>query len=65
MPGIDASKMKVASQAAKELSIHLNNAFNATTGNFDLSKLDKSLKTSSTNITELSSKLLSAGATGQ
>ena len=62
---IDASKMKAASEAAKELSIHLNNAFNVNTGNFDLSKLDKSLKTSSTNITELSSKLLNAGATGQ
>ena len=62
---IDSSKMKAASEAAKELSIHLNNAFNAETGNFDLSKLDRSLKTSSTNITELSSKLLNVGAAGE
>jgi hypothetical protein len=64
-PGVDATKLKAASAAAKELSIHLNNAFNAQTGNFDLSKLDRSLKTSSTNITELSSKLLGAGASGE
>lgn len=54
-----------ASEAAKELQFHLNNAFNATTGNFDLSLLDKSLKTSNSNITDLSTKLLSAGQTGQ
>ena len=65
LSGVDATKIKAASNAAKELSIHLNNAFNANTGNFDLSKLDKSLKTSGANITELSSKLLNAGATGQ
>lgn len=64
-PGLDANKLKAASSAAKELSIHLNNAFNAETGNFDLSKLDRSLKTSSTNVTELSSKLLGAGASGE
>lgn len=64
-PGLDANKLKAASSAAKELSIHLNNAFNAETGNFDLSKLDRSLKTSSTNVTELSSKLLGAGSSGE
>ena len=63
--GVDSTKMKEASAAAKELSIHLNNAFNAQTGKLDLSKLDKSLKTSSTNVTELSNKLLSAGNQGQ
>jgi DNA-directed RNA polymerase specialized sigma24 family protein len=57
--------MREASSAAKELSIHLNNAFNANTGKLDLSKLDKSLKTSSTNVTELSTKLLNAGSQGQ
>lgn len=54
-----------ASEAAKELQFHLNNAFNTSTGNFDLSMLDRSLKTSGSNITDLSTKLLSAGATGQ
>ena len=57
--------LHAASEAAKELQFHLNNAFNASTGNFDLSMLDRSLKTSNSNITDLSVKLLSAGATGQ
>jgi hypothetical protein len=47
-------KIQQASQAAKELSIHLNNAFNTTTGKFDLSLLDRSLKTSGANIKDLS-----------
>lgn len=54
-----------AAAAAKELQFHLNNAFNASTGNFDLSMLDRSLKASGSNVTDLSAKLLSAGATGQ
>jgi hypothetical protein len=56
--------MSEAAGAAKELSYHLNQAYNATTGNFDLSRLDKSLKTSKTNVSELSSKLLQAGQSG-
>lgn len=59
------SDLYQASAAAKELQFHLNNAFNASTGNFDLSMLDRSLKTSGSNVTDLSMKLLSAGATGQ
>lgn len=57
--------LRAASEAAKELQFHLNNAFNASTGNFDLSMLDRSLKTSGSNITDLSMRLLSTGATGQ
>lgn len=57
--------LQEASTAAKELQFHLNNAFNVSTGKFDLSMLDKSLKTSNANITDLSTKLLGAGATGQ
>lgn len=57
--------LHAASAAAKELQFHLNNAFNASTGNFDLSMLDRSLKTSGSNVTDLSMKLLNAGATGQ
>ena len=57
--------LQKASSAAKELQFHLNNAFNATTGKFDLSLLDKSLKSSKSNITDLSTSLLSAGSTGQ
>ena len=59
------SDLYQASAAAKELQFHLNNAFNASTGNFDLSMLDRSLKTSGANVTDLSMKLLNAGATGQ
>lgn len=57
--------LKKASAAAKELQYHLNNAYNANTGKLDLSLLDKSLKTTGSNITNLSTNLLSAGATGQ
>ena len=57
--------LQAASAAAKELQFHLNNAFNASTGNFDLSMLDRSLKTSGSNVTDLSMKLLNAGTTGQ
>lgn len=63
--GIDPSQMKVASAAAKELAIHLNEAYNQKTGNYDLSKLNASLAKSKTNVTELSTSLLQAGTTGQ
>ena len=62
---VDANNLQKASSAAKELQLHLNRAFNETTGNFDLSKLDKSLKMSKTNIMDLSRSLLSAGTTGE
>ena len=61
----DNLKLKEASNAAKELSYHLNQAYNATTGNIDLSKLNNSLQKSSTNVTILSNKLLEAGSIGQ
>lgn len=57
--------LKDASAAAKELQYHLNNAYNTNTGKLDLSLLDKSLKTTGSNITDLSTSLLSAGTTGQ
>ena len=57
--------MASAAQSAKELQIHLNNAFNAKTGKFDLSMLDKSLSTSKTKITDLATGLLKAGSSGQ
>lgn len=58
-------ELQEASTAAKELQYHLNNAYNANTGKLDLSLLDKSLKTTGSNITDLSTSLLSAGTTGQ
>lgn len=64
-PTIEAKRIREAAEAAKELSYHLNNAYNAKTGRFDLSALDKSLKSSNTNVQELSTKLIGAGDTGQ
>lgn len=61
----EATKIRDAAEAAKELSYHLNNAYNAKTGRFDLSALDKSLKSSNTNVQELSTRLIGAGDTGQ
>ena len=61
----EAIKIRDAAEAAKELSYHLNNAYNAKTGHFDLSALDKSLKSSNTNVQELSTRLIGAGDTGQ
>ena len=63
--GVNPEQMQKASAAAKELAIHLNEAYNTTTGNYDLSKLNASLARSKTSVTELSNGLLQAGATGQ
>ncbi len=63
--GVNPEQMQKASAAAKELAIHLNEAYNTSTGNYDLSKLNASLARSKTNVTELSNGLLQAGATGQ
>ena len=54
-----------ASNAAKELQFHLNNAFNTTTGKFDLSLLDRSLKASGSNLQSLANQIISIGPTGQ
>ena len=64
-PITEAKRIREAAEAAKELAYHLNNAYNIKTGRFDLSALDKSLKISKSNITELSTKLIGAGDTGQ
>ena len=60
-----AADLRQAAEAAKQLQYHLNNAFNVKTGNFDLSLLDRSLKSSKANITDLSRELLKAGQSGQ
>lgn len=65
LTGVLEKDIKAASAAAKELQFHLNNAFNTTTGKFDLSLLDRSLKISGSNITDLSTKLLNIGPSGQ
>ena len=64
LTGVLEKDVKAASAAAKELQFHLNNAFNTTTGKFDLSLLDRSLKTSKANIKDLSTELLKFGPEG-
>ena len=54
-----------AVQSAKDLSQHLNNAYNPKTGNLSLTKFDESLKRSHQNLLKLSDDLLGAGKTGQ
>lgn len=61
----NAKNLREAADAAKDLAYHLNNAYNNKTGKFDLSLFDKSLKSSNQNLTNLSTKLMSAGKTGQ
>ena len=65
--GLDSTdeKIKNASQAAKELAYHLNNAFDASTGKLDLSRFDASLKKSNSNVQTLANNLLQSGSAGQ
>ena len=63
--GIAPEKIKQAATAAKELSYHLNQAYNSNTGNIDLSRLNASLSKSKTNVNALSSSLLQVGTNGQ
>ena len=63
--GVSPEKMKEASEAARQLAFHLNEAYNTATGNYDLSKLNASLNRSQTDVTKLSKSLLDAGVTGQ
>lgn len=62
---VDSASLNQASEAAKKLSIHLNNAYNASTGKLDLSKFHKSLKQGQDSVKSLSTELLKAGSTGQ
>ena len=63
--GIDATKIQEASKAAQELQVHLQNAYNTTTGNFDLGQLNRSLNASNSDINKLSASLLGVGKNGQ
>lgn len=54
-----------AVSAAKDLQMHLNNAFNVNTGNLDLNKFNTSLARSNQNLSGLSLELLKAGNTGE
>ena len=57
--------LQKASEAARSLQGHLNNAFNVKTGNLDLSKLQLSLSKSGDSLKSLSTDLVKAGVTGQ
>ena len=57
--------MQIAVNSAKQLQMHLANALNTRTGNFDLNKLNASLKASNTSLATLGSGLLKAGVQGE
>lgn len=63
--GLKPEQMQKASEAARQLAFHLNEAYNTATGNYDLSKLNASLNRAQTDVTKLSKNLLDAGVTGQ
>lgn len=63
--GFDTGGINRAVADVKQLQIHLQNAVNVNTGKLDLTKLNASLKMSKTNLTQLSSSLLSLGPAGQ
>lgn len=62
---IDPAQFEQASSAARELAYHLNNAYNAKTGNLDLSKLNASLKQAGTTLPQLTANFKNAGEAGQ
>ena len=57
--------LQKASVAAKELSIHINKAFDASTGHLDLSKLNKSISSSNKSLSSYTQTLLKAGESGR
>lgn len=62
---IDPAQFEQASSAARELAYHLNNAYNAKTGNLDLSRLNASLKQAGTTLPQLTANFKNAGEAGQ
>lgn len=57
--------LKQATVSARQLQVHLNNAFNTKTGNLDLAKLQTSLDQSGQSLSQLSANLMGAGKNGQ
>ena len=57
-------EMQKASQAAQELQMHLTKAMDVNTGKLDLNKLNNSLLSSKTSLTQLATNLRSIGPTG-
>ena len=65
MPQTEIEKIKQATQAARELQIHLSKAFNPTTNTLNLVDFNKSLQSTGSNINTLSNKLINAGDMGK
>lgn len=62
---VDPSQFAEAAKQARELTYHLNNAFNVQTGKLDLSKLNTSLKLAGTDLDKLTGNFKNAGSIGQ
>ena len=56
--------LQKASVAAKELSIHINNAYDASSGHLDLSKLNKSISSSNKSLSDYTKTLIRSGEVG-
>lgn len=63
--GTVSEDLKQATVSARQLQVHLNNAFSTKTGNLDLAKLQTSLDQSGQSLSQLSVGLLGAGKDGQ
>ena len=57
--------LKSATHAAAELKVHLENAMNPKTGTLDFTKLNQSIKSSGSSLTEYAAKLNQIGPEGQ
>ena len=60
-----ADGIREATRAAAELSVHLDKAANARTGNLDFSKLNQSIKASGKSLEQYGDQLLKLGPEGQ
>ena len=63
--GTVSEDLKQATVSARQLQVHLNNAFSTKTGNLDLAKLQTSLEQSGQSLSQLSANLMGAGKNGQ
>lgn len=63
--GTVSEDLKQATVSARQLQVHLNNAFSTKTGNLDLAKLQTSLDQSGQSLSQLSANLMGAGKNGQ
>lgn len=62
---VDGGALQQAAESARQLQIHLNAATNVNTGKLDLTKLNKSLKSSGTDLQSLAMNLRNVGPQGE